>query len=203
MIIIGDIHCKVTEYLQICQATKDFTLQLGDFGFGLCNIPSEWDEKDKLFAGNHDDPDLALLHPNCLGRWGVFNGVFYVSGAYSIDQAFRRKMGKKTASVNGQKFWWENEEIPIENFEAIVDIAKQIKPTMIVSHTCPGLVRPYIMDNNAKAFLNRTEDNLLNTILAVVRPKLWIFGHHHVSETFTFSRCEFHALKELETYEIQ
>jgi hypothetical protein len=197
MIIIGDIHGKFDKYFKICQATEDFTLQLGDFGFGFGTIPDKWNEKDKLFPGNHDCPDVALPHPNCLGRWGVYNGVFYISGAYSIDQAIRKQWEKEL----GQKFWWENEEIPTENFEAIVDIAKQIKPEVIVSHDCPGLVRS-MMIGNGPVFMNRTADNLLNTILAIIKPKMWVFGHYHASNTFMFQKCEFHALAELETFKL-
>ena len=104
MILIGDVHGLFDNYrgfLRLCQCKK--SLQLGDFGLGfpmgtdhvdMSDIPG----KHLFLRGNHDNPAVCRKDKNYVGDFGVLKGsfingrfkkLFYISGAWSIDKAYR------------------------------------------------------------------------------------------------------------------
>ena len=56
MLIIGDVHGKINEYLQLIKNRKH-SIQLGDFGVGFVDIP-ELPINHRFIRGNHDNPEL-------------------------------------------------------------------------------------------------------------------------------------------------
>ena len=124
--ILGDVHGDRARCNRVHQkAQKKFpgseVIQIGDLGVGFpkykrrarsglyINEPTgEIDTEDyklpptfKFFPGNHDNRKECHKLPNCLGDFGEYKGMFFVSGASSIDRAFR------TEGLD----WWDDEEL--------------------------------------------------------------------------------------------
>lgn len=197
---IGDAHGKIDLLAQI-QTVHDRTIQLGDMGFGFLSIP-EFGEQHKFIRGNHDDPAKARTHKNYLGDFGYLpkDNLFYISGASSIDRVWR---------VEGVS-WWPDEELSNSELNAAIDLYISSRPNIVISHECPteanklllaDLGGPYFA---AKGNLTSSRTcQALQTMLEAHQPRLWIFGHYHVTKDFTIGRTEFQCLAELDTLDLE
>ena len=158
--LIGDVHGEFGAYLNIISRC-DKSIQLGDFGVGFvrnlmlhnpkydldvdaprmihhkqitnCEMPSE----HKFIYGNHDNTKLCLKHPNCLGKWGMYKGLFFVSGGLSIDQEYR---------VEG-RVWWREEELSISDGNKVLAAYEKEKPRIVISHDCPLRINKLLYTN--------------------------------------------------------
>jgi hypothetical protein len=142
--IIGDVHCKYDKYNQLVSRLDAPSVQLGDMGIGF---PLK-DDEDPLsmppwayfFAGNHDNPDEAALHPQYLGKFGMRNvgdvPFFFVSGACSIDQYSR------TEGVD----WWRNEELSYAELQWALESYIDAKPDIMITHDCPDFIGQMMLD---------------------------------------------------------
>lgn len=113
--------------------------------------------------------------------------MFFVSGAWSIDQAFR---------VEGRD-WWRDEELSVADGMKALDAYAVAKPQVMVSHDGPESIflgGPMTIPNYHRS---RTS-TLLEAMLEAHAPELWIFGHHHVSRDFVEGSTRFRCLDELE-----
>lgn len=74
MIVIGDVHGKIHQYLELLNSLPDeeATFQLGDMGLGFkgVNLP-KLEERHRFIRGNHDDPAMCKEHPNYAGEFGA------------------------------------------------------------------------------------------------------------------------------------
>jgi len=193
MIIVGDIHGRFKELNAIARKHKKETIvQIGDFGFGFGGLfeldASLIESNIRFFRGNHDNPALCNAHPGCLGDFGVFENLFFVAGADSIDKDMR---------VEGRS-WWRDEELTIQQFNEAIDLYSQAKPETVLTHDCPqSITRDYFGIPEA----SRTRQGL-QAMLDIHRPKLWIFGHHHRHFVKKDDECVFRCLPELQTYDL-
>jgi len=181
--IIGDVHGKHSEYLDIIK-NKPKSIQLGDLGFDYSKLPDS--ESHKFFKGNHDNYDVN--HNNDLGGFGMHNGFFYVRGADSIDKS-RRIEGKN---------WWRKEQMEYKEMQDAISLYEKIKPNKVVSHDCPQII--------AYTFFGIRDKNptrmMLQQMYEIHEPSLWIFGHHHKSLNETFGKTRFVCLGELEHIDV-
>jgi len=201
MHFIGDIHGKYDEYFSIIKNLKK-SIQLGDFGLGFKPTLESWDKQHQFIRGNHDSPKECKKHPNYLGDYGYKNGVFYISGAYSIDYKYRWHY----EAVNNKKVWWEDEQLSEKTMEKVLALYKKTKPKIVISHDCPSEIRKKLPGMNAKnkhKFKNRTSDGLLSTLFMIHKPKVWVFGHYHCSFDKVVKNTRFICLDELETIEVE
>lgn len=193
MILIGDVHGKVDSYLQIIQNPRwkvQKSIQLGDFGFHnehewhLQNIDSA---QHKILFGNHDAVFFRYAK-HSLGDFGMYEGIFYIRGAYSIDQ-WHRKQGRD---------WWPEEEMGWKEWSDCIEAYEKAKPEIVISHDCPAIVRKKMWGITNKTVTSEG----LQHCFEIHQPNRWFFGHHHESKIDIIENTHFQCLAELEVYEI-
>jgi len=127
-----------------------------------------------------------------LGNWLLEEGILYVRGAFSIDRAHR------TEGVD----WWRDEELDLRQCHDLIDFVGVSKRgsgiRAVVSHDCPQSVNEHVFGHSEKS---RT-GQVLQRVLEICTPKLWVFGHHHRSVCETIGGTTFRCLDELEAYTI-
>lgn len=174
---LGDIHGDyhtVSYYLNRFNIKNSLIIQVGDFGIGA--VPSKDREilpilNDFLIEhncilaairGNHDNPakfNNTYVNSNILliKDYTVLEvltksnieRILCIGGAISIDR-------KKLIAVKG--FWFKEEP---------VDFSKEIKEdkiTILVTHTAPDSIEPYVMGNIVYHFAAKDE-TLMDEIL--------------------------------------
>lgn len=208
--LCGDIHGSFDSLQRIINSFKGLTIVLGDVGIGFVHQyvnPLFYLDKDAPYKlttltnfevnreqlvwirGNHDNPDMCRKHHNYLGEYGVFQGIFYISGAWSIDRDYRKE------GVD----WWADEELTMEQCYDALDLYKQTKPRIVISHDCPKRVLSLIYHSNA---IETRTGQLLDSMFEQWKPKQWIFAHHHLSFKASVQGTEFRCLDCHETYSI-
>lgn len=206
-VLFGDVHGLFYEYKRLLQsavkAGQTDSIILGDVGIGF-PTSEELDTSDipgdhNFIRGNHDNPDVCRVHPDYLGDYGILTGdwdgdhhyekMFYVSGAWSIDQQWR------TPGIS----WWEDEELSYTEMQKAINLYEQEEPDIVISHDCPhnALLEMYIP---LGAQVIRTSTGVaLEAMFDLHQPSLWVFAHHHRSWTQTMQGTKFICLNELET----
>lgn len=185
---LGDVHAKIHLIPDIPNL-----IQVGDLGIGFVSslkgrkLPKNF----RFIRGNHDSPEECRNHPCYLGDFGYIqeSGIFYVSGALSIDKHFRQPF------VN----WWPDEELNYQDSQKAMDLYAKEKPSIVVSHTCPYDVAKILLGGEK---VQGNTEKLLQMMYDYHKPYLWVFGHFHMSKTLEVSgRTTFRCLDELEIWE--
>ena len=188
---VGDVHAKFDQFKRIGERYPlDLIIQVGDFGLGFAdhtvlNHFYGW----RFIRGNHDNPNLAAIHPCHMGDYGYWidYDLFYAGGAYSIDSHLRM------AGLD----WWENEELSITQWYDAVAMYGESFPKIVVTHDCPTVAAPdYVKNNRRKSRTQQALDAMWDTWA----PELWVFGHHHVPIREKIEGTHFVGLAELETF---
>ena len=209
--LIGDIHGEFYKYKTLI-SKLDESIQLGDFGIGFTravttrNPAYDYNESEERFIykiektncsmpeqhqfifGNHDDPALCLKHPNCLGKWGMYKGMFFVSGGLSIDQEYRKE----------GRDWWREEELTMGEGYGVLEDYENEKPEIVITHDCPLMINRLLYSH---IIPSRTAQ-LFQSMFDVWQPKRWYFGHHHISFATTIGKTNFQCLNCFETVEV-
>lgn len=206
--IIGDVHGKFDEYY--CKI-RDFelknTIQIGDMGVGFDKdhdsvldyyveqLNNSADSIHTFFRGNHDDPAKCNTLDYYMGDWGYQekNGIFWISGAWSIDHSMRK------AGVD----LWLDEQLSDEVWAEIRKAYAEIKPNIVLSHDAPIDAYSQVLGYHGTRIIPTTTSRELNGLFFIHQPKRWVFGHHHTSITQNYLGCEFRCLEELEIYELR
>jgi predicted phosphohydrolase len=176
---IGDIHGQFGTYFQTIQGAEN-TIQVGDYGIGFGPVPINvyaQPGNHRFIRGNHDNlqrcfGERGFIKDGTVEKYGD-NKVMFVGGAYSIDQDWR------TPGVS----WWDDEELSYSELLDMIDIYDREKPDMMVTHEVPESLMETIFSADGRSFTkfdipSRTR-NAFDNMLAIHRPKLWIFGHWH------------------------
>jgi predicted phosphodiesterase len=203
---IGDVHDKIDEYLEIIK-DEPYSIQLGDMGFNYSELYNIDTKHHRFVPGNHEKYPVLnkwMQEPNSFPIHGLFkmNGVeiFAFRGAFTIDQDRR---------VEGID-WFRDEELAQEELDKTVRDIVDIKPQIIVSHDCPTricniLLRDKIGDiaKYAPTYIpSRTQHAMqLAFELVSIKPKYWIFGHHHSWFKKVIEDTQFVCVPELCKYE--
>lgn len=216
MIFIGDIHGQYCKYEEVLKK-HDYqdSIQLGDFGLGFGSYysnpknPKEysWDSiphgHHKFIRGNHDNPAICERYDEYLGDCGFdsLTGIFWLSGAESIDRQYR------TANFD----WWENEELSMKDLEQAIQLAKDSKPEIVISHDGPWSILCQWWSHYRRGKSSRTS-RAMDFIQMECSADLYIFGHHHNSFPGGVRGCpkmeykegkrQFICLNELAVYDI-
>lgn len=200
MLIVGDVHGRTNDYYNLVR-DAEYSLQLGDLGFGQnYKILSKLDaDKHKVVLGNHDSYDLINDYPHFLGDFGClefggFSDAFYVRGGRSIDYAYR------TLGVD----FFEQEELSYAQGYECLSAYRRIKPRVVFSHECPSSVIGIFPARKWDGEWLRPShtSHILQALLEIHEPELWMFGHYHLSRNEQIGKCNFVCLAELETYEL-
>lgn len=201
MLFIGDIHGLWENYARILEVYRpEHSVQVGDFGIGFHREdPARLEQvryamdnfgpDNRYIRGNHDNPAACRADPRCIpdATFDAERGIFYMGGALSIDNAFR------TPGLS----WWEDEELSMDELYAAMDVYEAAKPRIVVTHECPESVVPYMFNWYKTEWPSRTRQ-ALDSMLALHRPELWVFGHWHGSRDDVRDGTRFICLNELE-----
>ena len=169
MIVLSDVHCDWNRVEQVCRLYPDQTVvQLGDLGIGFLRtefVRENTPKNFRFFVGNHDNRSVANTLPSCLGDFGEFEDIFFVSGAHSVDKSVR---------LEG-KDWWPDEELSYGQASACLDAWEKSDKDIIVSHdTTQSFVEKFML-----IYDQSITRSLLQRMIEVRKPKMVIFGHHH------------------------
>lgn len=136
------------------------------------------------------------LPKNFVGNYGIWrvpttepevdqDFLFFVRGAWSIDFANR------TLGVD----LWENEELTEEELKRAVKMYEEVKPSIVISHTCPHSVKEHLQIYGTR--VKTRTSAYLQQMFDIHQPKLWVFGHHHQEFDKVIGGCRFVCLQEL------
>ena len=185
MRFIGDIHGKYEEYINVKNQSEK-SIQVGDFGWGFENVPSDiFRENDRYILGNHDHPILGRENEHHLESGTEWEGIFVVNGAMSIDKMHRIK----------DRDWWEREEHTNDEFYEILDKWETLKCDIVVAHDCP---QDFIkMMNSHHVYESSKTRQMLSSLIYIRKPKMFIFGHHHKKVDEMYDNVRYICLPEL------
>lgn len=191
MFIIGDVHGKKDEYLALIK-DRGSSVQLGDMGFDYSHLKSDVKMCCHNFIfGNHDNYSQFDTVQNNLGNFGVsYSGghyFFFIRGASSVDRDCR---------VIGHK-WFEEEELNNRQAGECIDLYTQARPRLVLSHDCPQVLAKHLW-----GYPPTYTRKLLDNLLSIHSPHIWVFGHHHTSIDIVYKGVRFICLNELETIEL-
>lgn len=208
MLIIGDVHGKIDQFLDIVadyrKRSNELIIQLGDLGF-----QKQWDEVKKwcienketnlrIIPGNHDDYDRYFqvvenwtwvrVSPLLVSDIWIENDCFGLQGANSIDKHLRKE------GVD----WFPEEEMSYSNLGHAVDLYIEQKPKYMFSHTCPSSVKKQLFGYDESS---RTEQ-ALQVMFEQHQPEYHFFGHFHRHVDQIINDTRFICLAELEIFEL-
>lgn len=208
---IGDAHGKTDEYLEIAKESSH-SIQLGDFGFSR-----SWNalyyggldaEKHKVLGGNHDDYDICINSPYYLGDFGEFTmdgkSILFIRGGLSIDRTYR--VGDELSG--SKKTWWSQEELSFSQMIDCLEFAKTTRPDIIISHAAPAMLIPQLTKGDLtkwkfhSGYVENTSLLLQKIVDANICPKMWLFGHYHVSFADEIGGVLYMGLPELGTIDV-
>ena len=193
MLLIGDVHGKIDSYWKILQTPEyqnEKSIQLGDFGFKkqhMWHIRNVDNSRHKVLFGNHDDYSFVNCN-HSLGHYGVYEDIFFIRGAFSIDRAYR---------MDGID-WWPEEEMSWKDWNSCIDLFQKVKPRIVISHDCPAVARKEMWKIYDKSITSEG----LQACLEMHQPDKWFYGHHHYSKTSIIENVSFQCLAELEVVQI-
>ena len=206
IVIIGDVHGKTNSYQKMLRQKFEGvrTVQVGDMGIGFKGVGlHDQPANHTWFRGNHDNPERCREYESYQGDYGydASGNFFWVAGAFSMDRDLR---------IEGIS-WWADEELSYSELGNVIDLYEFIKPDYVLTHEAPakagkcllyGLKGSYFAEKNSSTD-SRTAQALQN-MLDIHQPKEWVFGHYHVSQSFTvpFYDTKFTCVAELDTYEL-
>ena len=199
-IFIGDVHGKYSQYKHIIKEHKD-TIQVGDMGVGFRRWPHRnWQENPpydlmveqnaRFIRGNHDNPAVCGNHTQCIKDGTVEDDMMFVGGAFSVDWRFRVE----------DYSWWKDEELSFNSLVRIHDVYMVAKPACMVTHDCPITVIKHLHSHHL--YENSRTQQALEAMWEKHKPKVWVFGHHHMSFDEIIEGTRFVCLNELEVKEI-
>jgi len=181
--LIGDIHTNRKKYLSLIHGAE-YSLQVGDLdilGFDWMTEEGVDPEFHKFVGGNHDNYDVIGRSPHHLGDFGVwsipnFGDIFFVRGAWSIDQKWRE------FGID----WWPDEELSYQKCEEAIELYKEVKPKILVTHACPSNIIKFVTGPDGalrfgfdRPIINTKTDQMLQAMLDHHLPRLHVFGHYH------------------------
>lgn len=201
------------QHLHKFDVTNANFLQVGDFGIGYKLLEEEelYDLNQTLkcrnvflyvIRGNHDNPfyfkgmhldwysNIFFLEDYTIIQWKDKN-ILCIGGAISID----RKKSQRRGMLDGRQYWWHN-----EGFNYDEGLVKQILDEyyidIVATHNCPSDFPPVGYSQIVYDFAKEDDkligdldkersdyDKLLKLLHEHSQPKLWLYGHHHFSET--------------------
>lgn len=198
------MHGHMHHYLLLAGAA-DYSIQLGDLGFNYSRLSELSPDRHKVLGGNHDNYEedngvFVNQTPHFLGDFGLHSigdlSIFFVRGGYSIDKSYRR------LGVD----WWPGEELSYIQMVNAFKAYNDARPEFVISHECPQSIIPMVSTLGSwdgKPIQPSSTARLLEEMLSLHRPKIWVFGHHHKTWMQELDGTQFICLAELEELDIE
>jgi Icc-related predicted phosphoesterase len=208
---VGDTHGKFEILNQLYHVVKpDYIVQVGDFGY-YPNMSFYRDASVSLRKiecpvyfcdGNHEDfGELGKLPEDGKVEGNVFykkrgssltinhKNILFCGGANSID---------KDMLTAGYDFFYE-EIISCNDLNNVLAYHKPV--TVMVSHTCPQVVMPFIKKCTSINYEEKDSSRIaLDNVLDKFSPDMWFFGHWHFSGKTLINGTMFFALNKVDSY---
>jgi hypothetical protein len=205
---IGDVHGKYDRYKKIIKTPCSLnsrlpSIQVGDMGVGFRRLDGSFHKNppfdamidDRFIRGNHDNPEVCKQHQKYIADGTIENNMMFIGGGLSIDRQWR---------VEGFS-WWPDEEVSMAELNTMVDVYTTLRPEIMVTHDCPESVAGALITGSTSLFkLNmpsRTRQ-AFQSMFEIHQPRLWIFGHWHMSLDKIINGTQFICLAELEYRDI-
>lgn len=226
---LGDIHGAVNDlavHVDVYLDIGDTLIQVGDFGIGffkrfkddLHQIDS-WLESDNkkvyVVRGNHDNPKYFD------GTFNEFKNIIFVKD-YSVLDVENKKIlcvgggisVDRIARTVGTNYWLD------EKFFFDKEKIKNIKPDIVVTHTCPSFIPPIGVDapiingyvqheikvgRNLKRELLDERNDVSKLYRNINKENLthWFYGHFHQHFNTIYENINFIGLDIKELYSIK
>lgn len=204
MRLIGDVHGLYSHYGKLITKDSPPSIQVGDLGLGFRHLygykAGEFTQNPphakmvagsaRFIRGNHDNPRECKKNSQWIADGAVEGDMMLIGGASSIDKEWRVK----------DYTWWEDEELSQATLDELVQKYLELKPRVMITHTCPKEVADNVMvlhRMDRVGAISRTE-KAFQQMLNGHRPELWVFGHWHHSVDFISGKTKFICLDELE-----
>ena len=189
---LGDIHGDFACARDACiDEAVDHVIQVGDFGLGFGREPAfdSFPSKLRFIRGNHDNIAVCRSYPGWIPDGEVEDIVgdkkmMFIGGAWSIDRQHRTP----------GRDWWDDEELNDYEWEDMQKIYHSVKPTVMVTHDIPYLVREQTIQNQFNGIGYSRTSYWLQKMFDEHKPKLWFHGHHHIAYQQTIEECLFVGL---------
>lgn len=204
-LFIGDVHGKYRRYREIIRDHMG-SIQVGDMGIGFINPITEQrmanpphdsmlEGQHRFIRGNHDSPEACKRHSQWIKDGTIQGDVMFVGGATSIDKAYRIR----------NYTWWEDEELSLQDLNLMIDVYRNQRPRVMVTHDCPEFIAEKVMAaHNQVKFAEISSTRVaFQAMLEAHQPDIWVFGHWHVSFDKLMNGTRFVCLAELEYKEIE
>jgi DNA repair exonuclease SbcCD nuclease subunit len=194
--IIGDIHGRDKKHIRFASPAT-YSIQVGDLNFRYDSLARLDPAFHKVIAGNHDnytvqDGKFVKQTPHFLGDYGIhkidgITDIFFVRGGRSIDKEDRTE----------GRDWWPDEQLNYHTACAALDLYKELKPDVVISHECPEqIIDSVVSFNTYRGEILRPSMTavLLGMMFEYHQPKHWFFGHFHVSWNGNVNGTNFRCL---------
>lgn len=142
-----------------------------------------WDENVK---GNVyiDSINIKIRYFLDGGEYNI-NGhsVLIIGGAYSIDKYWRLQRAAATSqSFSG---WFKDEQLTVEEMEAISNKVANKEYDFVFTHTCPRSWEPtdLFLKGVNQTQVDKTMENWMDELKETFSWKIWCFGHFHADRT--------------------
>lgn len=199
--VIGDVHGRIRDYTKLTKDC-DYSVQIGDMGFKYAELDAVNPQRHVFFMGNHDRYNLEPpLH--CLGDYGPMQlgnttPFYFVRGAASLDGPWR---------TIGLDYFPGYEEIDPIMEDDLFESYTAAAPILMLSHDAPEVAGRVIIEAGHGLFgpnyrPSRTS-SILQRCFELHKPKLWVFGHHHVAMDMVIQGVRFQCLPELAYADIE
>lgn len=202
---IGDVHGFAKKYLELIPQAE-FSIQLGDLSYEYSFLNHVDSSKHKVLAGNHDNytsENGIFIHqtPHFLGDFGkleipFLSSIFFVRGARSIDAS------QRPCWID----YWKEEELSYAQGMQALDFYEKENPKIVISHECPESIIDYISRGktwNGELIRPSSTANLLQNMLEIHEPDLWVFGHHHINFDQKINNTRFVCVDILDVFDIE
>jgi hypothetical protein len=211
--VIGDLHGCINNrtrfqdlpsYVELCEelGKDDYSVQLGDCGFNYDDLNLVDGNRHRIVLGNHENYDTAFAYPHILGHYGVASlgpfSFFHIRGGFSLDKAYRVKHER----LAGQKSYWPEEELNQQQGRDAVELYEQVRPDVVFSHDCPSSISflignpEFVMAFGYPRDMISSTQHLLQQMLEIHAPKMWLFGHYHKNWEIKYRGCNFICVAE-------
>lgn len=212
--IVGDIHGNFNEYdvfilnlrgMRHRGEAPERSIQVGDFGIGFYSpywheSVRDWQKlhsTQRFIRGNHDDPAMCKTMPGYIPDGTVEGDVMYIGGAWSIDRAMRTE----------GKDWWPDEELSMQELEALIDVYRETKPRVMFTHDCPEQIAWDMFVSRGSRFgmkhhKTRT-GQALQSMWEYHQPEMWFFGHWHETRDLTLNGTKFQCVGEMDAIDVE
>jgi len=197
--LIGDIHGKWYDY-QAVTSEADRSVQVGDFGIGFSgpywhDRVNEFhaDGNHRFIRGNHDSPNKCKEMVGWIPDGTVEDDVMFIGGAWSIDWAYR------TEGIS----WWRNEELSYDELSRLVDVYKEAKPRVMITHDAPYQIPVDLNLGFSGVEYRKTRTALaFQEMFEVHQPDFHFFGHWHKTVMTKINGTMFVCLNELDWVDV-